>query len=152
MEFLIADQEVTDEILACIGVTKPNTNDQITNIHELGEDEVIELDCDEEVAVDDDEFNQQEQTDDSSTSKQRISWLLQVALENLGVTVCSYIVSYFAKLFEFLRGKKNDNEKFILIYFQISDPQKERHPLKYDTKAYKFSLQWGGTSIGSKNI
>lgn len=92
MEFLIADQDVTDEISACIGVTKPRTNDQITNIHELGEDEVIEFGDDEEIVVDDDELGQQEESVHDQTSKQRISWLLQVALENLGVTVCSYIV------------------------------------------------------------
>lgn len=27
-------------------------------------------------------------------SMPKMSWLLQIALENLGVTVCSYIVSY----------------------------------------------------------
>lgn len=134
MEFLIADQDVTDEISACIGVTKPSVNEQITNIHELGEDEVIELGGDEEIVVDDDEFGQQEENLDNQTSKQRISWLLQVALENLGVTVCSYIVRKKAI------NKQHINKpiKLLSISIQISDPPKEHLPLKYATKAYRF--------------
>lgn len=42
MEFLIGDQEVSDEISACVGVDSDKSilNGQTQNIHEFGKDEV----------------------------------------------------------------------------------------------------------------
>lgn len=40
MEFLIADQEVTEEISSSVGVIKPTGKDQLANVHDFGENEV----------------------------------------------------------------------------------------------------------------
>lgn len=43
----------------------------------------------------DDEATNKTDAKQQSNNTPKISWLLQIALENLGVTVCDYIVSLF---------------------------------------------------------
>lgn len=97
MEFLLARPEITDEIVDCVGLSRSEVKCGGACVHDTGENDVI--DAAEENQIDseyedDDEVLLCEQLNAVQVNVRtpKISWLLQIALETLGVTVNPYTV------------------------------------------------------------
>jgi hypothetical protein len=85
MGYLLSVDVMTPEILECIGsTTAAKVEDVSTQQTDIDDEEIIESDDEEEQAV--------EVVVKATGSKLSISWLLQTALEHLGVQVSPYMV------------------------------------------------------------
>lgn len=81
----------------------------------------IEVEQDDEVLADDSDGAETPENTEATLEKPRISWLLQVALENLGITISNYIVRSTPTTptaFDTHRNQKNDEQIFSLHILQ----------------------------------
>lgn len=111
MEFLLARPEITEEISDCIGLSRSEVKSGGACVHDFGENDVIDAEenqIDSEYEEDDEELSEQLNAVQVNERSPKISWLLQIALETLGVTVNPYTVchqliqfSVFSKMFAF---------------------------------------------------
>lgn len=113
MEFLLAHSEITAEISDCVGLSRSEVKCGGACVHDFGENDVIDAEenqIDSEYEEDDEELMceqlnaiQVQMTDRNP----KISWLLQIALETLGVTVNPYTVRI-----------RILNQFFVCVHFQ----------------------------------
>lgn len=93
MEFLISVQDMTNEISECIGIPRSKlktTNINQNQLNDVGANDVIEPHDEEEVIDSDYEGDVSEVLEENKNcedSSNKMSWVLQKVLENLGVAV-----------------------------------------------------------------
>lgn len=106
MEFLLARPEITDEISDCVGLSRWEVTSGGACVHNFGENDVIDAEenlIDSEYEEDDEEVLCEQLTAVQVNDRNlKISWLLQIALETLGVTVNPYTVCHFELGFFFI--------------------------------------------------
>lgn len=102
MGFLISVSEMTPEIADIVGIPKTEITNKSSETRKKNTTEALSVQFDdeeEELMQSDEEFESPVQTPDapegeaSSSSGPKMSWLLQIALENLGVTINQYKVA-----------------------------------------------------------
>lgn len=93
MEFLLARPEITDEIYDCVGLSRSDVRSG-AYVHDFGENDVIDAEENQIDSEFEDEAELSEQLNAVQVNDKnpKISWLLQIALETLGVTVNPYTV------------------------------------------------------------
>lgn len=98
MEFLLARSEIIEEITDCVGLSRSEVKCGGAGVHDFGENDVInaeENQIDSEYEEDDEELLcEQLNAVQVNDQNPKISWLLQIALETLGVTVNPYTVRH----------------------------------------------------------
>lgn len=101
MGFLISVSEITTEISEIVGIPKTEITNKSSETRQKNNTEALSVQCDEEeeeLMQSDEELEpppqlEQPDGDGPASNAPKISWLLQIALENLGVTISEHKVA-----------------------------------------------------------